>query len=385
MAQRTIPCGEAPQLTIRAERNLSIRGGQPNEIQATIEDLGDLQAVSTENNLILTCEDDCALEIPLTAKVVVEETGGSLSISDFTGGLEIREVNGNLSLYRIGDVECKTIDGNCRVEGAGRVQAQGVGGNLKGSELRGPLNVTGVGGNIKLAIAGSVEKLRAGGNIKIGILAINNDVEMSAGGNIHLYLPHKPGFVLDAASGGHNVIVRLGESTRKFRGAVMGEHFGDGGAKLILHAGGNVMILDTGLEAGETEEIPVGGKVDMDTDWSTMNERIHKRIHERVERAEKRAEAVRRRAEENVRLAMKSVEGFDFSGVIDASLRSAGWPFAAADSSASFVSDDEPADEREKVTDAERMIILNMLHEKKITAEEAERLLDALEGRFHYS
>ncbi len=42
---------------------------------------------------------------------------------------------------------------------------------------------------------------------------------------------------------------------------------------------------------------------------------------------------------------------------------------------------DEPAGESEPVTDAEKMLILTMLQEKKITAAEAERLLDALAGR----
>ncbi|HWR66137.1 MAG TPA: hypothetical protein VN364_08455, partial [Bellilinea sp.] len=55
------------------------------------------------------------------------------------------------------------------------------------------------------------------------------------------------------------------------------------------------------------------------------------------------------------------------------------WPNSTAGSGAAGGSQPEP---RPKVSDEERMIILNLLSEKKISAEEANQLLDALNGKF---
>ena len=51
MAEQTIPCGQAPQVVIRAENNLSIRGGDPGEILAIVEDLRNLSAVESDDEI----------------------------------------------------------------------------------------------------------------------------------------------------------------------------------------------------------------------------------------------------------------------------------------------------------------------------------------------
>jgi len=56
------------------------------------------------------------------------------------------------------------------------------------------------------------------------------------------------------------------------------------------------------------------------------------------------------------------------------------WPKSSSGPGAAMGSQPEP---RPKVSDEERMIILNMLSEKKISAEEANQLLDALNGKFN--
>jgi hypothetical protein len=377
MAQRNIPCGEAPQVIIQAEENLSIQGVELAEIRIIINDLGDLSVVEDDRGMVITCEEDCAIHLPVGAKVEVREVGGSATIADFPGILEIGQVDGNLFLKDVGDVKCNRIDGNCWLESAGRFSVGTIGGNLKGKATRDTLNASGVGGNIKLESAKSVEGLRAGGNISIKVLEILKDLDLAACGNIRLFLPQKPGFILNAVSGGQNVSVYSEGKLRKFSGSAYGVQFGQGEAKLHLSAGGNITVSDQGLEEKESQGFGLGDDIEIDIDWDSMTDRFKKRIKEKMRKAERKVEAEQRRAEYRVREAMKKVEGFDFSNIINTSLHGAGWPF-----SATAAADEEPVEEREEVTDAEKMIILNLLQEKKITAEEAERLLDALAGKF---
>jgi sRNA-binding protein len=89
-----------------------------------------------------------------------------------------------------------------------------------------------------------------------------------------------------------------------------------------------------------------------------------------AERARERAEAARQRAQQKAREAERRIQakvnarvgrwGMDWSGTIPRPPR-------------------PPAPPSEPVSDEERLTILRMLAEKKITAEEAEKLLAALE------
>ncbi len=367
MAEQLIPCGAAPLLTIRAENNLSIRGGEPSAVQITIEDLRDLSVVDSDGGLRIVCEEDCALRVPADASVVIEEAGGNANINDFGGSLRITKVEGNLTLYRVGEVECKRIDGNCRVEYAGRLAIEGLGGNLKGGQLTGALSANAVGGNIKLAEVAILEDARAGGNIEISLKEIINDIEMTAGGNIRVHLPTKSAFYLDATSGGHNMTVGIGGAARSYTSGTFGMRFGEGGPRVKLTAGGNIALLDSGQERGV--------ETSMEFDWQAMNDRVQRRIDEKIKRSEQRAETERRKAERRVQAAMQKIEALGFSGAIGARPGSQDWQAGVAPQA-------EPLEESEPVTDAERMLVLNLLQEKKITAEEAERLLDALAGKF---
>jgi hypothetical protein len=370
MAERIIPCGPAPLATIRAKNNLSLRGGASSQIRVMMEDLHDLTVVDVEGGLRITCEEDCALTVPADARVVIEEVGGSASIGEVSGGLRVHKVEGNLTLNRVGDVECREVDGNLRVDSCGSLKIDALGGNLKGGRLSGALNVHGVGGNIKLAAVAGLEKARAGGNVRIGLTAIQSDMEITAGGNIAVGLPPNAGFTLDATSGGQNVTVDIGGTPGKLRGSTVGIRFGAGGPRLKLTAGGNITLSDRIAEKADDEEIGV------EVDWSATNERIHKRIEEKIRLAEQRMGAERRRAEQRVQEAMKKVAGMDLSGIINTSLSKAGWQAVQNEP------EGQPVVESEPVTDAEKMLVLTMLQEKKITAEEAERLLDALAGKF---
>jgi hypothetical protein len=136
---------------------------------------------------------------------------------------------------------------------------------------------------------------------------------------------------------------------------------GSGGAAINLEAEGDVMVTSRESEWASAAEFDFGGNWPLPDDFS---ERINRRVQEATGRAQRQAEAAMRRAEDNMRRAesdMRRMRGrrfsFNWSG---------GRPPSAP-----------PV---EPVSDEERMTILKMLQDKKISAEEAEKLLSALEG-----
>jgi len=130
---------------------------------------------------------------------------------------------------------------------------------------------------------------------------------------------------------------------------------GSGGAAINLQAEGDVMVTSRESDWESAAEFDFGGSWPLPDDFS---ERINRRVQEATKRATMRAEAAARRVEERVH--QQHARRFSFNWT-------PGHPVP-------------PVPPVEPVSDEERMTILRMLQEKKITAEEAEKLLSALEG-----
>ncbi len=100
---------------------------------------------------------------------------------------------------------------------------------------------------------------------------------------------------------------------------------------------------------------------------SALAEMVSRRAQEATERAERRANAAMRRTEERIRQAAER------------GMRQADMQFAMGGPTPPPPPPPPPAP---KVTEQERLMVLEMLKENKITVEQAEKLLAALEGRF---
>jgi hypothetical protein len=89
-------------------------------------------------------------------------------------------------------------------------------------------------------------------------------------------------------------------------------------------------------------------------------------VEQATERAQRKIEAANRRIEQKVRDAERRGRG-------KAALEIGRWNW-------NFSPKGVPIPPKQQVSDEERLAILKMLQEKKITSEEAEKLLAALEG-----
>jgi hypothetical protein len=114
-----------------------------------------------------------------------------------------------------------------------------------------------------------------------------------------------------------------------------------------------------------------GNFAGLNFDWSGFGERISRQVEQalgdRVARATKRAEEAARRAERHVERQARRRMGLEIGRW--------NWDFKGAPKPPT-----PPEPTSEPVADEERMTILKMLAEKKITAQQAEELLSALEG-----
>ncbi|MFN7037351.1 MAG: SHOCT-like domain-containing protein [Bellilinea sp.] len=357
MATRTIPCEAAAKLRLQAENHLSVSGWDQPQIQIRIQDEAGLQVRQENGGWWIHCEEDAVLQVPRDSQIQVDYVHGSMSAINLKGEAKIENVGGHLTLRDVGDVRCGNVGGHLKVfQVNGNLVVTNIGGNLKGGEIKGALKVENTGGSIKLLDVCRAETLRAGGSIKVKLLELSNDLQASAGGSIKLWLPIGSSYQLDASSGGERIVFQekgqaVKQVTHRFDGTI-----GEGGVRIRLAAGGSIVVLEGDWEEEGVEE-EIGIRLD------GLGDQIARRIQEKMQRAEERIRTAQERTE---RAASRRAGRGDFLNI----------------GGMSFNFEGQAAAPPKRASEEERLIILNLLKEKKITAEEANRLLDALEGKF---
>ena len=108
-----------------------------------------------------------------------------------------------------------------------------------------------------------------------------------------------------------------------------------------------------------------------------FSERINRRVEASLQRAQAHIDAASRRSDAKVQAAMRRAE----AKARAAEVRSRSWQGRVVLGGRTVTNVTSPAPQGEPVSDDERLTVLKMLQEKKITLEEAEKILAALEGK----
>ena len=194
-------------------------------------------------------------------------------------------------------------------------------------------------------------------------------VSISCGGDLKLSVPRGAELVIGHVGGG----LKMENLTSSIELSLVG------GDVLLRNLSGNITL--TGSVGGETKMENVS-KISMNAGRGVPVGDISEKVRRKVEAATRRAEKKIRVAEHKIRRAeFIAVERKVRRGIppippippiSDRESKSRRWNFGFDTSGAPEAS--------QRVSDEERLTILKMLQEKKITSEEADRLLAALEG-----
>ncbi len=391
------------------------------------------------------------LEVKGIPSLIAEQVRGNLKLSD-VGEAAMTEVYGGLDCKgaktvsvagtifgtaRLRNVECvdlRNVRGSVIAKSVNQLHGSRIGGSLTVKELDGALNIDQVGGNATLRnisaeaslgqvagnlsaknLTGGASASKIGGNLMLGgEIGQGRSYQFNARGNAMLGLPEETSAHLTLTARGQFILST--ELTGEVReGRTLSGTIGDGGAEIVVEAGGNIMLGDKRgarieMGAGLTEEVQrqieeslsaidldaierqVGAEMEQamarlqvkleGVDWGTVGERTQQAVEramgqlqrnmdrmaaraarqqERFERKRERArlhrerEALRRRREE----LRTEVE------------------FAAGDEPDEDAYEGYEADPGPDL-DEERLSILRMLEQGQISPEDAEMLLDAL-------
>jgi len=329
----------------------------------------DEQALTVQQNdavVTINCRDDLSLNVPQDASFHIQSVDGDMSVRNLMGDLDVDTVKGDMALREVGKVVIGTVESDFSLRGAkGDVLVKSIGGDASLREVDGSLDLDSVSDD--LAIRG------VGGNLNVNVdedVVVHLDPKpgqeysVLAGDDILLVLPPVANATLSLH--GDDIRVDWPGVTPVEDAASRVVVLGDGSARIDLNAGGDLLVSGQADAAESASEY--GNFAGMMFDWGdfgrNLGQNVSRRAQEVAERAARKAEAAARRTERKLER--------QFGRHTDRRGTRFNW---------SWDSSQMPnAPKADPVSDEERMIILRMLADKKITSEEADQLLSALEG-----
>jgi hypothetical protein len=425
----------------------------------------DLAIEETEDGPAVSAQSTCRVKLPPNVPVVVRQALGNLKVGGIAN-LNAEQVRGNLKLdeaseavvaevygnLRVGataslrvvgtvygdaylkavqDGDLQNVRGNMLARGSVRLRASRVSGNLQAKNLTGALDVDRVGGNALLkSIGGAVTLDQVAGNLvaknlnggakvpKIGgNLVLNGELgtgctyHFEARGNAVLRLSEESSAHLTLGAKGRIASsVELADEERE-EGRLSGT-LGDGGAEIVVEAGGNVNLgrggtvvrieigddfsrqIEESLQSVDLEAI--GRQVNEEVeaamsrlqvklesmDWERIGLQSQRAVERAMEKLQRNMDRLAERAaRQQERMASKAARAADRLERTERRQQRAERRRQAEQVEVPNWSDQEAVEpvEPEPDLDEERLSILRMVERGQITPEDAEMLLDALQ------
>lgn len=361
MTSRTVPAGRAPHIIIEsAGGDLSIVGWEGEELLIKADE--ECRFSQDGDRIVLSCPDDMALRVPRLASLVIQTVGGDLALRGVTGDLQIQAVGGDASIRETNNVSLGSVHSDLSLRGArGSVDIRSVGSDASLREIQGDVSLESVGDDLALRDVRGSLKARVGKDVVLSLAPRKgNHYAVEAGDDVMLVLPAETD--ADLALEGEAVIVNW-PGMEEEGGQACTLQLGRGGAKIAIRAGGEVRLSSQERTQQSPDEF--GNFAGMMMDWPDFGAQLGAQITRQVQAVTQRATRQAERAARKAEAKLRGARGRSGMGRWD-------WNFDPN----SII----PPAPREPVSESERMAILKMLAEKKITAAQADELLAALEG-----
>lgn len=383
---KQITIKEGSTVLIRGAADVNINKTDRADVLVSSAEIDDIQVEQEGDLLRVICRDDLQVMVPENVSIRLEKAGGDAFVDGVTGGVDVQKVGGDLAVRNCGRVDVGLVGGDMTARGIhGPLAVQKVGGDLS-AEAAGPLSVDVVGGDLNLKFFGAGVHVRAGGDLNVAMASpAGDEVVLKAGGDIYLHVPLDMDARLDLSSGASDIRIDVKDQKQSIEQEDYVFTMGKGARAVRARAGGDIVVND---EPFEMESIEHDFR-HMESHWSGWSSRHGPSVHfpDLDQRIRRQTERATRRAEERVKAAMERVERQSrFREQAFGKLGSL-INFAAQTRSPEPPVPPSPPmpgemEESSQVTNDERMLVLKMLQEHKITVDEAENLLAALEGQF---
>jgi hypothetical protein len=373
--QQSISLRAGEKVFIKAHATLDVEGWDKAELN--IETDLNVQRIQRENDgLHLLFVDDATIRVPQHCRVVVLKATGNARIRTITGDLEIHSVDGNLAVQQAGRVKIDRVSGGALLQSIhGPLDIRSIGGNLKGKDCFEMVQIEKVNAAVELLSLHGGADIRAMGDIHVSFLADHTDsIRLRSAGDVFINLPFELDAEMRIKSNAHLTELVIGERMEKIQHRKHVLLVGDGRRKFDLEAGGKVRVVAEQIE--DTEILKLFEELEML--WAELKKENKTR---REARSAKPAEGAPEDGvpDEGIDVSLEEMQAAEkrveaARAQVENRLHAMGYDAATQRT----VVDQLPG-ERGDLT-GERLIVVRLLSESKISIEEADKLLEALEG-----
>ncbi len=397
---KSIQTGPTPTILLgRVDGDLNIQGWSQQQISVRIGDADDLQISSADDAVEIVCNDDCTLRVPEGATLGLHGVKGDTRIINLRGELAIERVDGDLQLRGIGQAAVGQVNGDLSVRDVRHdLTVNNISGDASISLVGGDVTLGNVTDDLSLAsVTGSLEA-RVGDDASLRLNpAPGKRYAVTAGGDLNCRIPANASAEVSLSCGGDMAV-------RKFATIVDGSQaqnftLGAGEAQLALVTVGDLALIgqneDWQADGNAGTEIAVEVAVQtaqlaeqvtsqietqmtsltrqLDDKFSSLDgEEIGIQVQEKVQKALALAEQKLSAALQKVETRAKQANQEAAASASRRRTYSNTWQYPPAKSAKSTKPKaDGPSEE-------ERLTILRMVSEGKISVEQAEQLLAAL-------
>lgn len=364
---KTISAGRTPKIIVeRIDGDLSLVGWDGEDVLIK----GDEEITSIKQNgdeIRVSCDDDLSIRAPKDSIILIQNVGGDASIRGILGGVELKEAGGDLSIRDVGSVSIDAVHADLSLRGAkGHLFVRSAGSDVSIREVEGNVSLESVADDLALRDVRGNVSANVGEDVVLYLTPQpGKNYTINAGEDILLVMPPKANAKLSMNADEISIDWKGNELKDDATSGVI--ILGDGSATITLSAGSDIRVSNQ-ANAGESAE-DFGNFAGIGVDWSGFGEKISRQVAQATKRAseaERRAHEARRRVEERIEGRVRAKVNVGV-GRWNWDLSPKGVPMP-------------PMPPKPQASEEERLAILKMLQEKKITADDADKLLSALEG-----
>ena len=413
MGTRTFTTSPTPQVIIEAiYGDLQIKGWERSEVLVKSSEEEGAGLVEQGDTLRVRSRGDCLLNLPVGSGITISSVYGRAGIQGVSGALNIGRVLGSLQLLDVGETHIDSVYGELRLDHvAGGVSVSQVLGNTIVRDVQGSCSMERIAGNLDLRDTRGDIRASVGGNAHLRLGTLSGELyQVNSGGELVFKAPGDINAQVSLSCGAGRIRVDIPAGTNTYHERAHQLVLGSGEVKIELSAGGAIVFAAREQDKPLEDETVVsesftplfedfGQQVAaqiqdsmkiLDARMSGLSaslagaglspaesERIMRRAHMSSERAQEKMQRARERLDHKLAAAQRKVEHKERA----ARRRKEG----QARTTYSFEWPTPPVPPAppgySPVTDEERLIVLRMLQEKKITLAEAEQLLAAMDEK----
>jgi hypothetical protein len=424
MGRRFIETSLTPEIFVQSVAgDMSLRGWDAPQISASGDPEG-LEISGNGDQIQINTSDDLDLRLPSGARVHIDNVAGDASIKLLEEPLELGMVAGSLDLRNVAGVNAGDVHGNLSAKSVdGDLNLNSVHGNADVKNVQGHCNLFTVHGNLDLQnVSGNVQA-DAHGNARLRFDHLDGiNCTVTAHGNVYCYLPEDASVQLHLVSEGDVIKVRLPDSSKTIQQSQYDLTLGEGEASFSLTADGVIYLF---VEMGGWSQAGDAGGPGLPSDFGqqiarqvesqiqSQMEEVNRRLEEQMSRLTDQLNQSGLSPEETERIVQQTMRNSERETVrtqekmrraqeklerklesqrrkVEAKAQAAdrrnrrSWGFEWPSPPSAPPPPPPPSFRRAPESGAseeERLMILRMLEQKKITLDEADRLLSALEGK----